>query len=350
MPWLPPLLLHYYITGRCNSRCGICDIWRESTGASARLEDVARNLASAARLGLRFVDFTGGEPLLHPDLAQMLKLARSAGLRTTLTTNTLLYPERAAELAGLVDFLHFSLDAASADDHDQLRGVPCFAAVMTSIDRARQYGERPDILFTAQSSTLHHLPHLAEFCQRLGLILIVNPVFSHRQLRELSSADLAVIEQYACKPFVYVNRALHRLRRQGGNHTTAPRCRVVDGVVVISPQNELILPCFHHEAERIPLDPGLEAVWKGAEVYRQRLMQGRRSECEGCTLNCYFDPSFTYRFDRFFVQSLAAKAKYSIEKYLRHPLMKSARQMDLRPAAAIMAELQGSQDSLREAL
>lgn len=349
MSWLPPLLLHYYITERCNSRCTICDIWRQPAGSPAQRSDVARNLAAAARLGLRFVDFTGGEPLLHPDLPQMLRLARTAGLRTTLTTNTLLYPERAAELAGQVDFLHFSLDAASAGDHDRLRGVACFEAVMTSIDRARHFGEKPDILFTARAETLSHLPRLVEFCQRLRLILIVNPVFSHRQHHELMPADLALIESFANQPFVYLNRALHRLRRQGGNRTAASRCRVVDGVVVISPQNELILPCYHREAVRIPLETGLEQVWRGAEVSQQRALQGRRPVCEGCTLNCYFDPSFTYRFDRFFLQSLTAKAKYSFDKYLRPALPHAARRTDLRPAAEILAELQGAGTFAREA-
>ena len=107
MSWIPPILLHYYITERCNSRCSFCDIWQQPAGADALPEDVARNLHDAARLGLRFVDFTGGEPLLHPELPRMLRRARSEGLRTTLTTNALLYPDRAAELEGNVDFLHF---------------------------------------------------------------------------------------------------------------------------------------------------------------------------------------------------------------------------------------------------
>ncbi|HNW59531.1 MAG TPA: radical SAM protein [bacterium] len=349
MSWLPPLLLHYYITEHCNSRCAFCDIWRRPAGEPARLPEVARNLRAAARIGLRFVDFTGGEPLLHPELPEMLRLAHAAGLRTTLTTNALLYRERAAELAGRVDFLHFSLDAASAADHDRLRGVPSFDAVLAGIDLARQLGEQPDLLFTAQHTTLAHLPLLADFSRRLGLVLVVNPVFSHQQRRELSPADLAFIEQFANRPFVYVNRALHLLRLRGGNQTGSPRCRVVDGVVVISPQNELILPCYHHAAARIPLDAGLEAVWNGAQVRWHRARQGRRPVCDGCTLNCYFDPSFTYRFDRLFVQSMAAKISYSLEKYMRHPLRKTFHRLDPRPAAAILAALQDPGGDRREA-
>jgi MoaA/NifB/PqqE/SkfB family radical SAM enzyme len=336
---IPPLLLHYYITERCNSRCGFCDIWRQPAGAPARLADVVKNLQDAARLGVRFVDFTGGEPLLHPELPQMLRQAKAAKLRTTLSTNGLLYPERSAELAGLVDFLHFSLDAATAKDHDRLRGTPAFSRVLDSIDRARLIGEKPDILFTALPENLHHLPALAEFSKKTGLILIVNPVFSHLEKRELSPADRTFIEHFAHLPFVYVNRAFQLLREQGGNRVVAPRCRVVDAVLVVSPENELILPCYHFEQARISLSTGLDMVWASRAHLEQRAKQGRWPECDGCNLNCYFDPSFSYKIDRFFVSSMAAKIKYGWDKYVRHPLVKRSGGLDQRPAAKIMVDI-----------
>ncbi len=349
MSWIPPILLHYYITERCNSRCSFCDIWQQPAGADALPEDVARNLHDAARLGLRFVDFTGGEPLLHPELPRMLRRARSEGLRTTLTTNALLYPDRAAELAGNVDFLHFSLDASTAAEHDRLRGRTVFDQVMTSIDRARQIGEKPDLLFTALPGNLHHLPRLAEFCRRLGLVLIVNPVFSHRKKRELNPEDLVFIEQFARRPFVYINRAFHLLRQREGNSTVRPRCRVVDSVIVISPQNQLILPCYHHEQARLSLAEGLAACWRSPVVIEQRARQGRWPGCAGCTLNCYFDPSFTCRIDALFMHSMAAKIKYARDKYLRAPLLRALSLTDLRPAAEIMAGLSDSYDHQAEA-
>lgn len=349
MAWIPPLLLHYYITERCNSNCSFCDIWRRPAGDDALPEDVEKNLRDAARLGLRFVDFTGGEPLLHQQLPRMLRSARSAGLRTTLTTNALLYPERAGELAGMVDFLHFSLDASTALDHDRLRGRPVFEKVMTSIDLARKIGEKPDLIFTALPGNLHHLPRLADFCRRLGLMLIVNPLFSDPGKRELTQQNLAFIEQYTRHPFVYINRAFHLLRKRGGNSTEKPRCRVVDGVIVISPQNQLILPCYHYEQVRIGLEKGLAAHRATPAVREHRSRQGRWPGCSGCVLNCYFDPSFTYRIDRFFMQSMAAKIKYARDKYLHAPLLRTFTGLDQRPAADIMAGLTALAETPAEA-
>lgn len=339
MPLLPPLLLHYYITERCTCRCQFCAIWRQPLHTEASMMAVGRNLDEAAALGVRFVDLTGGEPLLHPDLPEMLRLARAAGLRTTLTTNGMLYPDRCHELAGLVDFLHFSLDAAAPAAHDRLRGAACFDQVMASIDAARALGETPDLIFTATPDNLAHLAPLAEFSRQTALLLIVNPLFLHHTKKALSRADLERIESLAGHPYLYINRAFHTLRRAGGNQCDQPRCRVVDGVIVIAPENELILPCYHFPSRRIPLESGLWEAWRSAAVRQERGRQGRRPECQGCTLNCYFDPSFHYQPDRYLFQSLAAKTKYSLDKYLRAPLARRRGRTDTRPAAIILAEI-----------
>lgn len=119
---MKPLLLHYYITTRCNARCSFCTIWREPSTIDASLPDVVSNLSHAKKAGCRFVDFTGGEPLLNKELPAFLKAAKKIGLITSVTTNCLIFPERAKELAGLIDLLHFSIDADTAELHDAIRG------------------------------------------------------------------------------------------------------------------------------------------------------------------------------------------------------------------------------------
>ena len=335
----PPILLHYYITEQCNCRCQFCDIWQLEAPGSADAAEVMTNLDAAARLGIKFVDLTGGEPLLHPDLPEMLAHARKNGLRTTVTTNGVRYPERARELAGKIDFLHFSVDAATAEAHDTLRGRQTFDRVMTGLDVARALGEKPDILFTATPENLHHLPLLAEWAHRLGLILIVNPVFSHRHKRELSREQLCELERYKYQSGVYVNTALHLLRRRGGNDPERPRCHVVDGVVVISPRNELMLPCYHFCRERIPIHADLETLWRSGKRREARKHQGSWEMCRGCTLNCYFDPGFMYRVDSFFFKSIWAKMKYSRDKYIRYPRAQKKGRLDTRPAREILEQI-----------
>ena len=116
------------------------------------------NLTDVKAAGVKIVDFTGGEPLLYEGLPEVLACAKKTGLRTTVTTNCILYPDRAAEIAGLVDILQFSLDAATAEEHDSVKGVTSFDSVMESIETARSLGERPTFIQTVTEKNLKSVP------------------------------------------------------------------------------------------------------------------------------------------------------------------------------------------------
>lgn len=336
---MPPILLHYYITHRCNCRCSFCDIWKSGNTRDARLQDVNRNLQDARKLGVRFVDFTGGEPLLHTELPQMLGLAKNLGFQTSVTTNCTFYPKRADELKHKIDFFHFSLDSLVAGQHNKLRGANVFDKVMESIDTARSLGEKPDLLYTITNDNADQLPLLAEFAKRCGLMLIVNPVFSHTSRHELDNDFLKQIEKFQFKPYVYVNTAFHRLRRNGGNRIENPRCRVVSSTIVISPDNKMVLPCFHFGQKKLHIDRPLSEMRQDSIVREFLARQGRFEFCNGCILNCYFDPSFLYKVDAYFFASLAAKARYVFNKKIRHSRDIIFAKLEQRPAADIARDV-----------
>ena len=322
---LPPILANYYVTFRCNARCDFCGIWRAKKYRQiedAQLQDVKNNLSALKKLGVRFVDFTGGEPLLHRQLPEMLDYGKGLGLRTSITTNCILYPQRAADIRGLVDFLHFSLDSVNKATHDRLRGVRCYDSVMTSLETAENLGETPDLLFTVTEENWTETEDMVAFAQSHALVLIVNPIFSHEQNYNLPLSVLQHLEQFAGEPYVYVNKAFHRLRRKGGNDLLSPRCRAVSSTVVISPDNQMLLPCFHHAITAVPIKNNLMQLRKSAITKKHLKSQGRFHFCSGCTINCYFDPSFQYKVDAYFFESLCAKAKYWFDKKVRRVFVK----------------------------
>ena len=317
---MKPILLHYYVTYRCNVRCEFCNIWDPAVWDHRHMpswSEMESNLAAARRLGVWFVDFTGGEPLLYPDLPKAARLAKTLGLRTSVTTNCVLYPKRARELAGRVDLLHFSLDAAEKELHDRGRGYPCFEKVMESLDLALSLGERPDILFTATKDTYAQIEPLARLAQAFRVMLVVNPEFSYFGNTGLPADALDHLEKFGGEPYVYLNRAFHRLIRAGGNQRIYPTCRAVRAVIVISPDDHLLLPCFHQQHERVRIGGRLEELRRSALVREYLRMDGRHSYCQGCTINCYMDPSFLYRVDAYMMLSLGAKAKYALDKFFR---------------------------------
>jgi hypothetical protein len=68
--------------------------------------------------------------------------------------------------------------------------------------------------------------------------------------------------------------------------------------------------------EELDLAEGIAGVRK-SRIFRRALQkQGKYKFCRGCSINCYFDPSFLYKPDGLLIRSLIAKAKYAYDKFL----------------------------------
>ena len=108
------LEIKFELTRACNLNCSFCHQGFGRRHSAGRLEVsvFADYLNLLAREGLQFVRLTGGEPLLLPDLADYLALAKRKGLSTTLNTNALLLTRRKIkDLAPNLDCLKISLPA-----------------------------------------------------------------------------------------------------------------------------------------------------------------------------------------------------------------------------------------------
>jgi len=101
-----------------------------------------KQLRDLKKLGVKLIDFTGGEPLLYPHLIEVLKEAKKLGFYTTITTNCLLYPKYAKDLAGLVDILQFSFESVDEDTHNRIRGVRSYKNVLESIEIAKKLKQK----------------------------------------------------------------------------------------------------------------------------------------------------------------------------------------------------------------
>jgi MoaA/NifB/PqqE/SkfB family radical SAM enzyme len=310
-----PVLCNYYLTYRCNASCGFCDIW-EKPSPYVTEQQVSENLRDLKKMGVHVIDFTGGEPLLHRQLPDFLGKARQMGFRTTVTTNTLLYPKNAEKLKGLVSMLHFSLDSPLEEEHNRSRGVNCYAHVMDSIRIAKDLRERPDILFTVHQGNIHQIRQVyEEISAPNGLTLILNPIFSYNGVGgELDEASLQELEKWTGKRHIYLNKAFISFRRNGGNQTEDPVCKASSSTIVISPENKLVLPCYHLGLEELPLNGDLYELWHSPKVQQLVRMEGRHQACQGCTVNCYFMPSFHVQLNRYLLQSLPSTLRYAWEK------------------------------------
>jgi MoaA/NifB/PqqE/SkfB family radical SAM enzyme len=279
-------------------------------------DEVLANIRSARKAGCRFVDFTGGEPLLHPDLALFLSEAKKEGLVTSITTNCLIFKEHAKALNGLVDLLHFSIDAGNAALHNEIRGSDSYASVLESIPLALSNNLAPDLLFTYTDRNIDAFDGVYDIARRNRLMVILDPVFAVGGPDMVSRQTHQKAMAYAKRAGVYLNTAHISLRQQGGNHVNKPLCRAVSSTVVVLPDNRIALPCFHRAVSGVPIQGSLSDELARPQRIEARALQGRYSFCEGCHINCYFDPSYQHLRSILFFRSMFAKASYAFIKYI----------------------------------
>lgn len=199
MPTLPPVLVSFSVTRQCNLRCRHC--YSESTETSHPDElttsEAKRVIAEIAEAGARLLIFDGGEPLLRPDIYELIRHARDVGLRPLMGTNaTLITPAVAQELkeAG-IRTLAISIDGADAETHDGLRGVDgAWHKAMEGIANARQAGIPFQIGPCIHRGNLSQFSDIVALANQLGAVAV--EVFDYIAAgRGRENAGLALTEE-----------------------------------------------------------------------------------------------------------------------------------------------------------
>jgi MoaA/NifB/PqqE/SkfB family radical SAM enzyme len=112
-----PLLVHIVPMRRCNIDCGYCNEF-DKVSKPVPFDVMQSRIDKLAALGTSVVAFSGGEPMLHPELDDIIREIRRHGMIAGLITNGyFLSPKRIAALnaAGL-DYLQISIDNLEPDD------------------------------------------------------------------------------------------------------------------------------------------------------------------------------------------------------------------------------------------
>jgi MoaA/NifB/PqqE/SkfB family radical SAM enzyme len=112
-----PLLVHIVPIRRCNIDCGYCNEY-DKVSEPVPTEAMLARIDKLAALGTSVVAFSGGEPMLHPWLDDLIRRIRTNGMIAGLITNGyLLSPRRIGALndAGL-DYLQISIDNVEPDE------------------------------------------------------------------------------------------------------------------------------------------------------------------------------------------------------------------------------------------
>ncbi|MGC9202092.1 MAG: PqqD family peptide modification chaperone [Thermoproteota archaeon] len=168
-----PLLVLLEVTYACNLRCKHC---YASAGRPMKDELSADELKKLAeelgKIKVFDVAIGGGEPLLREDLPEVIYAFVKNKVEPTLATNGTLFDEEIAEelwKAGLRK-VQFSLDGASPDVHDSIRGVKgSFEKTIKAVEVAKTIGYSVAIKTIAQKENLNQLQGITKLAYNLAV-------------------------------------------------------------------------------------------------------------------------------------------------------------------------------------
>lgn len=194
-----PLVTHVQLTRACNLRCTHCyvDIMAKPAPEELSTAEVLSLFAELERLGSPIVVLAGGEPMLRPDLEEILDGAARHGLDAWLCTNGTLVTEENARFLAACEGLRgvsLSLDGPDDETHDHLRGRGRFQHALRGVRRLVAAGV-PDVQLrvTVTPHNAGSLLGFAPLAKELGVDKVVIKPF--RQSGEAGTEDALYLDR-----------------------------------------------------------------------------------------------------------------------------------------------------------
>ena len=165
--------LFFHILTQCNLKCRHCYIDPAQHGENILSFSTIKAWMKpfAGKSESTNLILLGGEPTLHPDLPQIIKYARHMGFGSiTVDTNGYLFHDILAKTNPQeVDFFSFSLDGASPETNDMIRGEGSFDACIAGIKKTISRGFATSLIFTVSSVNIPELEKMGPLLEDLGI-------------------------------------------------------------------------------------------------------------------------------------------------------------------------------------
>lgn len=304
------MIVSWNTTNACNMYCDHC--YRD---AGCRAEEElstaeAKNLLEQiARANFKIMIFSGGEPLLRPDIVELTAYASRLGLRPVFGTNgTLITPELARELkaAGAMG-MGISLDSMDREKHNNFRKFPhAWEGAVQGMRNCREAGLPFQIHTTVMEWNNHELEALTDFAVAEGAV-------AHHFFFLVPTGRAKTIEAESLRAEAYEDTLTRIMKKQQEvdielKPTCAPQflriadqmglktrfhrgCLAGTAYCIISPRGK-VQPCAYLNMELGDVrETPFDEIWQNSEVLnRLRTMEysggcgscGYKRVCGGC--------------------------------------------------------------------
>lgn len=299
----PLRMVAWELTRNCNLNCLHCRA-RSDAGPHENeltLPECRQTIDDILAFSSPTVILTGGEPLLRPDIMDIIEYGKAKGLRMVIAINgTLLEPTTARRLkaAGILR-VSMSLDGKDSASHDQFRCVDgSFDSVIRAAAMLKEAGLPFQINTTITRMNLDHLDEIYRLAQGIGAVawhtFLLVPVGRGEGLKgeELNAAMyedvlewLYAVEKEAnlevkvtCAPHYY------RIVKQKGGVPKSAGCLAGKNFLFISNQG-IAQPCGYLEVHAGDVrKEGVRRVWEESPVFQAiRDLKGYKGKCGSCS-------------------------------------------------------------------
>ncbi len=334
-------LVFWETTAACNLECIHCrrlEVARELSEADLTTAQARQMIDRLAQWAKPILVFSGGEPLMRPDLFELAAHARQAGLTIALATNGTLIGSPTAQRIASVGFdrVSISLDGADSRTHDVFRGLPgSFDEALAGLRHLNAAGVPTQVNCTIARHNAHQIPDVLRLAEQIGAVaahfFVLVPVGCGVQIAHDQMLSAAEIEQRlgeladltrttslqvkaTCAPHYY------RILRQKGMmpavpqsqtspashppashplHTMTRGCLAGTGVCFVSHRGE-VFPCGYLpvQAGHI-LEQDLADIWANSDVFLHlrdpHQLKGRCGQCPfagvcgGCRARAFYE-------------------------------------------------------------
>ena len=169
-----PRIIAWEITRSCNLSCVHCRAAAEfgHYPGELSLDQIKRVIDDIVTITNPIIILTGGEPLMRPDIWEIVDYAQAAGAMPVIGTNaTLITDEIARQMAAhKIPRISVSVDFPTAAEHDDFRKQPgAFEATIEGIRIAKRHGIGVQINTTVTTRNVHTLEDMHALAESLGV-------------------------------------------------------------------------------------------------------------------------------------------------------------------------------------
>jgi len=305
------------ITDACNSRCQLCDIWKQKPSADMlTLDEVKKVFSDPLLKDLEMVLITGGEAAMRQDLLDIILFIHNKAPKAkfTISTNALL-PDRVLKVteaaldAGADIFVGISLDGIGAH-HDEIRGVKgnyekADYLLNKLLEMKKRYCERLGITIgqTIHPLTLNYIEEVEKYAKDKGVEYLAQLYDEAPYYHNIGKSNIKDAETERMIALIgkmepsFHNEVVMKILRE---KMIRFECYSMRSFFILKANGD-VMPCLRLCGIKIGnvREHSPSAIWTGPEAEKARKLI---ADCKGCSNTWATDWSMQSSFLSFFPQ------------------------------------------------